>query len=169
MIGDLAWGTWSVPLPRSLVIIYYAAIILFLIGDTNRTAQVTPLQRFYFALLCAGATFAVALAIYLTWNLVGADHIDGLQGRYYIPFIPAAAFIVHRRANGLPQRWRLGVTALIVALTVGISAHVAVINWYAAGWHDWRSIADQSSRQPDARADRTRPLRQRNVKLSDGR
>src|SRR3954451_2867638 len=145
MIGDLGSGLWSLPLPKLVVLIYWAIFVAFLIADTNRDVRVTPFQRFFFAFLCAGATFAVALALYLTWNLVGADHIDGLQGRYYIPFIPAAAFIVHRRADGLPQRWRIGITIAAVAVTTCIAAHAAVLKWYPAGWHDVRSIAGNSS------------------------
>jgi uncharacterized membrane protein len=141
MVGDLGSGPFCVPLPKFVVILYFAVILLLLIGDTTRRVQVTPLQRLYLTFLCAGATFAVSLATYLIWCRVGADRIDGLQGRYYIPFVPAAAFIVHRSADGFLPRWRLAITVAAVALATCVAADLSVMKWYERGWHDWRSMA----------------------------
>lgn len=38
------------------------------------------------ALLC-GSVFGIILALYLSWTAVGADHIEGVQGRYFLPLI----------------------------------------------------------------------------------
>ena len=40
--------------------------------------------------LTAGALF---LAFYLNWTTVGADHIEGLQGRYFLPILPLVGVV----------------------------------------------------------------------------
>ena len=130
MIGDLGSGEFIVVLPKLLVLFCLLAMLALLILDTNPQVHVTPLQRVYTAILCAGSTFAIALAVYTTWNFVGADHIDGLQGRYYLPFVPAAAFIVHRAVNGLAQRWRMAMTIAVVAIVNAVALKVIANQWY---------------------------------------
>src|SRR5436305_6524974 len=98
MIGDLGSGERIVVLPKLLVIFFFACLLLLALTDTNRRLHVTALQRIYFAAICTASAFAVAFAIYTTWNPVGWGRIDGLQGRYYLPFVPAGALIVHRSA-----------------------------------------------------------------------
>jgi uncharacterized membrane protein len=130
MIGDLGSGEFIVVLPKLLVLFCLLAMLALLILDTNPRLHVTPPQRVCTAILCAGSTFAIALAVYTTWNFVGADHIDGLQGRYYLPFVPAAAFIVHRAVKGLAQRWRMAITIAAVAIVNAVALKVIVNQWY---------------------------------------
>jgi uncharacterized membrane protein len=130
MIGDLGSAGFTIVLPKLLVLFCLLAMLALLILDTNPRVHVTPLQRVYTAVLCAGSTFAIALAIYTTWNLVGADHIDGLQGRYYLPFVPAAAFIVHRAVGGLAQRWRMATAIAAAAIVNAVALNIILHQWY---------------------------------------
>lgn len=130
MIGDLGSGEFIVVLPKLLIAFYLFGLVALLIADTSARVRVAPLQRVWFALMCAGSALAVALAIYTTWNLVGENRIHGLQGRYYLPFVPAAAFVLHRAANGLAQRWRMAVAIAVVAIANAVALQRVFAQWY---------------------------------------
>ena len=139
MVGDLGSGEYIVVLPKVLVTFYFLAILVLLLTDTNPELRITPWQRVWFTILCAGSAIAVALAIYTTWNPVGWDRIDGLQGRYYLPFVPAAAFIVHRAARGLRERARAAIAIVVIVVSSIVALHVSVKRWYAEGWRAFTS------------------------------
>ncbi len=139
MVGDLGSGASVVPLPKLLVVIYFLAIVFLLISDTNEQVVIKAKERALLALVCVASTLAIALAIYTSWNPVGWTVIDGLQGRYYLPFVPAAFFVVHRARRGVSQRVRMFVVAGVVCLSTVIALDRAVNVWYPRGWSGWRN------------------------------
>lgn len=69
-------------------------------------------------LACFAGTLLVA---YLGWNVVGAPHVDGVQGRYFIPFTPLLL---------LALGWRSRLDARVGAL---LGFHAGVVLAVAAG------------------------------------
>lgn len=74
-------------LPLALIFLGYLVLIIALLYDVKGEARskslaVTQMIVFVFAVLSTG------VALYLLWTPVGAPQIDGVQGRYFIPFIP---------------------------------------------------------------------------------
>ena len=134
MVGDLGAGDFTVVLPKILVVFYFGCLIALIVIDTSARLRILPLQRIWFAFLCAGTAFAIAFAIYTTWNPVGWPRIDGLQGRYYLPLLPAAAFAVHRVSDGIAERWRMAITVTAVVLANAVAIHLIVTGWLAGGW-----------------------------------
>jgi uncharacterized membrane protein len=139
MVGDLGSGTSVVALPKLLVVIYFLAIIFLIVSDTSEQIAITGSERTILALVCVASTFAIALAIYTAWNPVESMVIDGLQGRYYLPFTPAAFYVLHRTRRGASQVVRMVVVVVVVGLSTIIALDRIVHAWYPGGWPGWRS------------------------------
>ena len=45
--------------------------------------------------VAAGIYVGIALSMYLTWTPVGSDVINGVQGRYFIGFLPLIPLILN--------------------------------------------------------------------------
>ncbi len=86
MVGVLGWV--SVPLPR----LGYALAALGLLSSL--AAEPLPArpsgQVIWDALLVVAGSVLVVAALYAYWNPVGSPMVDGLQGRYFLPLLPAA-------------------------------------------------------------------------------
>ena len=61
------------------------------LGDLGGLGVLGARGRLLVAAITAGTFLAVAASQYLLWTPVGADYIDGIQGRYLLPLAPAAA------------------------------------------------------------------------------
>jgi uncharacterized membrane protein len=140
MVGDLGAETWVVPLPKILVAAYFLAIVGLLIADTDERLTVSRRSRILLALISVASTVAISIAIYTVWNPVGWDRIDGLQGRYYLAFTPAAFFIVHRARRGMHQRLRMLLVIVAVCCANGVAVDRVIHAWYPGGWSGWRSM-----------------------------
>ena len=87
----------------------------------------------------AGCVWVIYLSQYLTWTTVGADHVDGPQGRYFLPLLPMLALAIPRLAlsNATAQTaGRFGWAMLTAAPVVGALASLALVpmaviaRWY---------------------------------------
>ena len=81
-------------LPRPLYALWFAALAAALLWDAtappgSHTSSVQESCKI--AALVYMSASAVALALYLQWTPVGMPWIGGLQGRYFIPFLPIIA------------------------------------------------------------------------------
>lgn len=130
MVGDLGAGGYTVVLPKWSVAAYLGGILVLLLLDTRSDVDVTLPQRAGLLVAAAGSAFGIALALYTTWCPVGNPVIDGLQGRYFLPIAPAAAFAFHRAARGFHKRWRQLTTAALVIIVNLVAIQQAVMRWY---------------------------------------
>jgi uncharacterized membrane protein len=68
----------------------------------------------------------IAILDYVFWSAVNLGRVDGLQGRYLIPIMPALFLAVRSALDGMPSRlwtnqsarWDVGVAAMAVATAV---------------------------------------------------
>jgi hypothetical protein len=98
-------------------------ILLLALWDGNARWPIAWWQRLL-ALVVAGAVIsAIFLVCYLQWTVVGARNIAGLQGRYFLPLLPALLLALARPGRELPLKARriiplfwLGMVALTAAV-----------------------------------------------------
>lgn len=98
------------------------SLVVALAGGEAGATQMPRLWRWWTALICLGIVVLVALMMYLASTPLGADRIDGIQGRYLVPvLLPLFLAILPR------QRIR---SALLPAV---IAALMLAANWLVLG------------------------------------
>jgi uncharacterized membrane protein len=84
----IALGMLNVVLPIWIALAWVVALVKSFGSTVESKKDLLKLwQKFYFAIVSLGLFAAITLAIYLTWTRPGQDHVDGLQGRYFIPVL----------------------------------------------------------------------------------
>ncbi len=123
-VGRLGW--LNVPLPRLLLISYLVLLSALLVVDTQRAIAVASWQRAILAIAALTNVVLISAIFYAIFMPVGANHIAGIQGRYFLPIAPVAAWMFHsHRGSGVISRRHLGTAvglfctlALVISLTV---------------------------------------------------
>lgn len=121
LVGQLGW--LDTKLPLAFLIVYLMGIAAFGLADGG-TLQVEVWQRGILFLAIGGTLGLVAASQYALWTPYGADYIEGLQGRYYLPVVPVGVWMLHIRpwAKRIPAAslgWALtGLTAVSVVVTL---------------------------------------------------
>lgn len=95
IVGQLGW--LDVNLPKPLLAGYALGLGLLALVDTRRTVRVSPAQRVLLILVALATMALVSASQYASWTPYGADHVEGVQGRYFLSLAPAAAWIFHTR------------------------------------------------------------------------
>lgn len=95
VVGQLGW--LDANLPKPLLWGYAFLLGLLVVFDVRRTVAVHLWQRLLLLLVALATLALVSASQYATWTPYGADYVEGIQGRYFIPLAPAAAWIFHSR------------------------------------------------------------------------
>jgi uncharacterized membrane protein len=110
------FGWLSVIAPMAYIKVYSWIGLLFMILPmdtwTGASAQkrksahpkmlwIFLMERLWVAALALGVMMCVHMVMYLIHTEVGANKVDGLQGRYFIPLLPLLAFAVGIRPSRL--------------------------------------------------------------------
>ena len=122
LIGRFGW--LDVYLPKAIVGL--EGLLLVACGLT--AAPALDARRRMAAIAIVVATFfGIVLSQYLTWSIVCAEWVDGVQGRYFLPILPIAL-----AALALPSpRWRVGPrTVAVVAVVANAFGYVALVRSY---------------------------------------
>jgi uncharacterized membrane protein len=95
MVGQLGW--LDLNLPKPFLWGFLLVLGLLVLCDGNREVVVRPWQRVLLGLIVIATLTLVSAAQYATWTPYGADFFEGIQGRYFLPLAPAAAWLLHNR------------------------------------------------------------------------
>ena len=102
MIGRL--GMLEIPLPRWLIVTVLGILLLAMM---TAGGEMSPALRTTALVALLGSFAGIVLASYLTWTPIGADRVEGIQGRYFLPLLPLAGvtfgFSVGRLAMLAPR------------------------------------------------------------------
>lgn len=122
-IGVLGW--LDIPLPSP---IYWAYAIALILAAVIRKRRGVFLPRAVAPIVLA-MPFVLALSVYIVWTPVGADHLDGFQGRYFLPVLP---FLI-----ALPPARSLAASEGRVAIagTVVFASSILIVALLAIGGH----------------------------------
>jgi uncharacterized membrane protein len=85
-IGRLGW--LDVTLPLGLVWTFYTGLVGAGLTDKDPEIVLSRGRRAFGLALAATGGLAILMMIYTFWNPVGSPGIEGVQGRYFIPFGP---------------------------------------------------------------------------------
>lgn len=132
IVGQLGW--LAVNLPKPLIVAY--ALVIAAVWWLETRVVLEPRRWAFAAFLVASVAAATSLSQYLIWTAVGADYIDGVQGRYLIPLVPLAAWLMPLRGprTAPPPRLLPLVTVSAVAVATAISLVEIVERYYPHGF-----------------------------------
>src|SRR5262249_30498242 len=109
----------------------YPVISLLLIGTFFSRFDLARALRLRVALASLATTLAYGIALlaifYLVWTPIDADHVWGIQGRYFLPVLPLAAIAVAALVDRGPPQWATITMASAAALLSGwacVDAHL---------------------------------------------
>ena len=86
MIGYFSWFDYKLPL--SLIILSYTLLLVVLLYRERDETKDSPRLIWSQAIVFGASIVAVACALYISWSPVGLKYISGLQGRYFLAYIP---------------------------------------------------------------------------------
>jgi uncharacterized membrane protein len=112
MIGTLGWLT--IPLPSAVILVVVALLVLVALMAGPR---LTVMQRVLAAVIAIASIVTVELSEYISWTAAGANLIEGVQGRYFIPIAPLLLVAISRPA--VPPRWIPIVIASVMTIANG--------------------------------------------------
>jgi uncharacterized membrane protein len=129
-VGQLGW--LDTRLPMAFLLTYLSILMAMILVDASPRIDVRPWQRWLTASLTVCTMVFISASQYATWTPFGADSIEGVQGRYFIPLAPAAVWIFHRRKliERLPFRDPGVLLGAFCLLSFGISMWALVRRFY---------------------------------------
>lgn len=77
-------GTMSFP----WVLYAGSAAVILTGGQSYCGKRLSKKQKLWIFILCAGTAALVWTSMYIAFTKPGTTHVDGVQGRYYLPFLP---------------------------------------------------------------------------------
>src|SRR6185437_12912461 len=130
-------GQLDLPLPGWMYRLWTIALAAAVLGDmlANQRRDGPRVQEtLLIAAIGVACLFATYLALYLTWTPVGAERIEGVQGRYLLPLLALLGLALPRVAVPRATALRAGCTAIVVLAglaTIAILPVLAVRAYYA--------------------------------------
>jgi hypothetical protein len=125
MIGILGW------LDTGLRAWVYSALSIILISVCFTRLELDRPMRHWVALVAGlsvlGYVLALYLIFYLVWTPIGSDHVQGVQGRYFIMAIPVAALVLAAAVNRGPTPVVTAVLAIAGAILSGGAVVEAIL------------------------------------------
>lgn len=126
IVGQLGW--LDVNLPKPLLWGYTLLLGLVAFLDTRREVAVAVWQRIFLIGIALATMALVGAAQYAIWTPYGADYVEGIQGRYFLPLAPAAVWILHLRRS--PAGFLGRVLPWLSALSLGVALATLLQRYY---------------------------------------
>ncbi|HUD94025.1 DUF2142 domain-containing protein [Sphingobium sp.] len=118
IVGRIGWNAILLPL-----LAYPLAMLMLAAGVASGSgARFGLVQRLWWLAIAAGVALLIETAMYLTGTPLGANYIQGTQGRYFLPLLPLVllALSPDRAIRGAPCL--LAVTAMPLLLIAAATA-----------------------------------------------
>lgn len=114
MIGyKLGWV--EIETSMLVVLLFWFLIFLSICDSREETIRIKGIQRFWMAFLCLGCTGLVLLGMLFQWTPMGYVSIEGVQGRYFLPFMLIFLTACKNRGILLNRRIDRGIAAAVLA------------------------------------------------------
>jgi len=116
------------PVPGTMAPALIALTLAAWLGDEGRE-KLVRLQRLWILCMIAVTCLGMAMALYLAATPLGADHVEGLQGRYFIPLLlPAGLAVMPRRAEAFAHLPAIVISGMVWANAAAVSGLLRA--WY---------------------------------------
>ena len=95
----------NMPLPYLIKIVITVILIVAVLGEENTKLIIKKKEKLFFAILFALLIFVFLCAMLLVWTSDFRDTVVGIQGRYFIPFLPLLFMLTDNRKFVLKRAW----------------------------------------------------------------
>lgn len=80
-------GWVEIETSMAIVLLFWFLLFLSVCDSRGESVKIGGFQRFWMILLCMGCTGLILLGMLFQWTPVGHVSIEGVQGRYFLPFL----------------------------------------------------------------------------------
>ena len=126
-------GWLDVELPLTFVAGYAIFLVMLGFNKTEDEPALSLTQRFIFLTTWALTIFVIATLLYLVWNPVGGQSIEGPQGRYYIMSGPAFFIAISgwlKTPFNVKQSAATVIAFLFGVLTITVTVGSLIVRYY---------------------------------------
>ena len=126
IVGVLGW--LDTPLPEILWIPYWLVLLVAAIADNRSQINIHWWQKIGTFLVFLGGVWLIYMSIFMSWTPVGMEDVEGIQGRYFYPFVPLVLLLLVNRRWQLPfspKKWHLAATFYLLLM---LTASVAILS-----------------------------------------
>lgn len=89
-LGNLDSGLGA---PYLIVMVFTGCLILLALKKPGETQLMTTGNRIWTVIVCAGCAGLTMLSMLIAWTPMSSSIINGVQGRYFLPFLPALLLV----------------------------------------------------------------------------
>jgi uncharacterized membrane protein len=119
IVGRFGWNAILLPL-----LAYPLAALMLGAGiASGNGTHFGMLQRIWWLMIAAGVALLIETAMYLTGTPLGADYIQGTQGRYFLPLLPLALIALSPAQPVRGAQRILTLAAMALGLIAAASAY----------------------------------------------
>jgi uncharacterized membrane protein len=122
LFGQLGW--LDVRLPAALLALLAAALVVLALAEGTIRLRLAPRWRFGVLAVLAAGILSIFGAMYILHTPPGAGGIEGIQGRYFIPFTPPALFLLVSRRPRLALSERGMARVALLSALLGLAGAV---------------------------------------------
>jgi uncharacterized membrane protein len=127
-------GWLEVRLPFAVVLGYLAALALLLASREEVAAEArVPFlagHRLFLALVATTTALLVVFSQYVTYSPLAASYVEGVQGRYFLPILPAVGLLLRHRLEPLDE-------VTVAQVSRGIVILATIVAWVCLRAYYW--------------------------------
>jgi len=97
-VGKLGW--LNKPLPKWHINFYLLILIITALLLVSNDIKIGLTNKLIIASIFIVGVILIETGLYLTWNPVGQDYIQDVQGRYFIPYAPLFLLLLYNASLG---------------------------------------------------------------------
>jgi len=102
--------------PYGLVLVFTAGLLGLAFQKPGESIRMSGEQRIWVVVVCAGCAAVTMLSMLIAWTPLSAKVIQGVQGRYFLPFLPALLLAVKNRTVVLTKDPSRGILYLMCCM-----------------------------------------------------
>ncbi len=133
LVGRLGW--LDTGLPYSFRIFYTALTIACAWLGWNGRADLGLWKRAWLFLVLFAGVALIATVLFITWTTPGSAAIEGIQGRYFLPFVPILLLLLYPSKNPIAPRSGFPpfqLAAIAASLCVATTLFSVLTRYYGA-------------------------------------
>jgi uncharacterized membrane protein len=125
VVGRFGWNAILLPLSA-----YPLAFLMlcFALRDGGVAHRIPAIRRLWWLALALGGELLIEIALYLTGTPPGADYVQGVQGRYFLPLLPLAVLALLPRTARSQHRASAGAAFAASAILLQAIALLTVVD-----------------------------------------